>query len=186
VPRPEPVPFIDPNFSFLSRKKDMAWYCCKTQSGYENHTVSDLRSWSFYLDLQDKFGETLIPVENSKKVFLGYLFIEMIMTLETFWLVKSLPKVQEFGSDDCCAPRSIPSCEIEKLIENMIFGSSQSVAQKKKFFEGQVFYVLLGPFAGFSGKVAHVDGNKITLNIMIFGRNTHSQFSIDQVSKDPP
>jgi transcriptional antiterminator NusG len=145
--------------------------------------------------LQEFFSRIEIPAEevidvrkgkkrvSSRKFFPGYILVEMEMTDETQYLVKSTSKVTGFlGGINI--PTPVMESEIELLLEQ-IEGKSTRLRHRVGFSEGEVVRVVEGPFYNFTGIVDEVDSERGKLKVMvsIFGRNTPLEVELSQVEK---
>jgi len=148
------------------------------------------------MGLEDKFGEILVPTEevvemkegqkrrSERKLFPGYVFLQMEMDDETWHLVKDVPKVLGFigGSSDQPAP--ITDAEADSMLQRVREGADKP--RPKVLFEpGEVVRVIDGPFNDFSGVVESVnyEKNKLQVAVQILGRSTPVELDFGQVEK---
>ena len=171
------------------------WYVLHTQTGYEDKVKLNLESRLADSALKEAVAQIMIPTErvseikdgkkriSSRKFFPGYIFIEMDLTDEIWYFVKSTPGVSGFiGS----GMKPIPLHENE--IQNIL---KQAEERKEKptprvvFEAGESVRVIEGPFTNFNGTVEEVNPNKGKLKIMvsIFGRLTPVELEYWQVEK---
>jgi transcriptional antiterminator NusG len=147
-------------------------------------------------DLQEAFGRILVPseevveVKNGKKsiterrIYPGYVLVEMALTDETWHLVKSTPRVTGFLGGSGNRPAPISEREVEKILSQMEEGVEKP--RHKVLFEvGELVRVKDGPFADFNGNVEEVnyEKNKVRVTVTIFGRATPVELDFDQVEK---
>ncbi|MEM7252200.1 MAG: transcription termination/antitermination protein NusG [Pseudomonadota bacterium] len=175
----------------------MRWYVVHAYSGFENQVMRLLKERIDRADLQEKFGEILVPTEevvemrsgqrrkSDRKFFPGYVLVQMEMDDETWHLVKSVPKVMGFigGSSDQPAP--ITDAEADAILQRVQEGSEKP--RPKVLFEpGEVVRVIDGPFNDFNGVVEEVNYEKSRLRVavLIFGRSTPVELEFGQVEKD--
>jgi transcriptional antiterminator NusG len=171
------------------------WYVVHTYSGFENKVKANIEERIGSLGMKDNFGQILIPTENVvelkegkkkvavKKVFPGYILVEMEMSDETWTLVKNIPKVTGFVGGS-----STPSPLTEKEVESIIQQMDASVAAPRsrvQFSRGDAVRIVAEPFLGFNGVVDDVDPDhgKVKVLVSIFGRATPVELDFLQVEK---
>jgi transcriptional antiterminator NusG len=174
----------------------MNWYVVHAYSGFEAKVKASLEEHVQLANLEEKFGEILIPTEevveirsgskrrSERKFFPGYVLVEMEMTDETWHLVKDVPKVMGFigGTKDKPAP-------ISKKEAQTIIGAIKEGVEKPKpkvlYQPGEVVRVTEGPFNDFNGVVEEVDydRNRLKVAVLIFGRSTPVELEFGQVEK---
>lgn len=173
----------------------MQWFVVSVRTGCEDKVVRDLREQIDKHHLNALFGELLVPVrevmeikagkrvKSEKKFFPGYIIIQMTMTDESFSLVKLTPNVAMFiGQKN--KPVAITEEEARRLIRQAEEGSV--LAEDLVYEVGQEVKVIDGPFANFNGIVSEVDllKQKMTVNILVFGRETSVDLEFSQVEKN--
>ena len=174
----------------------MAWYVVHTYSGYENKAKLALEDAIRRYALEHKFGEILVPTEkvvevkdgkkktNTRKVFPGYIFVQMEINTETWHVVKTTPKITGFigGSRN---PPPITEEEIKRIIGEPIDGGDggDEVTVTISFKRGDEVDIIDGPFASMKGKVEEVNQARGKLRVMvsIFGRPTAVELDFTQV-----
>ncbi|MBT7261475.1 MAG: transcription termination/antitermination protein NusG [Desulfobacula sp.] len=173
----------------------LKWYIIHVYSGHE-HKVKAALEEKFQTSVNpEKFGEVLIPTENtvelvdgkkkeaSRKFYPGYILVKMHLDNETWHIVSSTAKVTGFlGGKNKPAPLS--DKEAEGIIERM--QEKQTKPQSKYYFEtGDEVKVVDGPFSNFNGIVEEVspDKEKIKVLVSIFGRATPVELNFIQVTK---
>lgn len=173
-----------------------SWYVVHAYSGFEAKVKTSLEEHIQLANLQDKFGEIMIPTEevveikdgakrrSERKFFPGYVLVEMEMTDETWHMVKDVPKVMGFigGTKDKPAPIS------EKEAQAIIGAVKEGVEKPKPkvlYQPGEVVRVTEGPFNDFNGVVEEVDydRNRLKVAVLIFGRSTPVELEFGQVEK---
>lgn len=171
------------------------WYVVHTYSGFEKKVEANLRERIAALGLQDKFGEILIPTENvvelkdgkkrvaTKKVFPGYIMIEMEMCDETWNLVKNIPKVTGFVGGGG-VPTPLSEKEVE-AIKAQMEATATTPRSRVQFSRGDTVRIIVEPFLGFNGVVDEVDldHGKVKVLVSIFGRATPVELDFLQVEK---
>ena len=165
------------------------WYVVHTYSGYENKVKTDLEKTIKNRELEEYFFDIIVPMEeqieikdgkrktNLKKVFPGYVLIKMIVTEETWYIVRNNRGVTGFvgsGTDP------IPLTEEE--IRNMWFDLSELNVDYEL---NEQVEVMNGPFEGFVWTVQEInkEKNKVKVLVSMFGRETPVELEFSQVKK---
>jgi transcriptional antiterminator NusG len=170
------------------------YYVVVTYSGYENKVKKSLEERIVSEELEQYFGDILIPTETveevvrgkkrvgERKFFPGYIFVEMEVNEETWHLVKDTPKVTNFIGNQ--KPTPVPPQEIDKIVNQIQEGASKPT-QIIRFEEGDEVRVIDGAFSGFSGTVDLVksEKQKVFVLVSIFGRATPVELEFTQVEK---
>ncbi len=169
------------------------WYVLHTYSGYEENVARNLRQRIESMDMEDKIYNVLIPTENririkngkrkimTEKIFPGYVLVEMLVTDDSWYVVRNTPNVTGFiGSGT--TPTPIAEAEVRALLERM------GVAEPKYKIDVEVnsaVRITDGPFKEFEGKVAEVDEGrgKVKVLVSMFGRETPVELDFLQVKK---
>ena len=165
------------------------WYVIHTYSGYENKVKTDLEKMVKNRELEDFFFEIVVPMEeqieikegkrkaNLKKVFPGYVLIKMIVTDETWYIVRNTRGVTGFVGS---GTNPIPLTEEE--IRNMGF---EEVEIKVDYEVKDQVKVINGPLEGFIGVVEEINKEKGKVKVLIsmFGRETPAELEFSQVQK---
>jgi len=170
------------------------WYVIQVYTGFEDVVKKDLEKRIEEEDLQDLFGEILIPTGEmarnffgegeikKEKIFPGYLLVQMEMKGGAYQLVSSVPRVSRFlGGEN---PVSLSEKEVKRIF-SQISGEVALAAEKAPFSVGSEVHITSGPFAGFVGIVDKIDEERERLTVMvsIFGRLTPVELGFDQVKK---
>ncbi len=165
------------------------WYVVHTYSGYENKVKTDLEKTVKNRELQDYFFDIVVPMEeqieikngktktNIKKVFPGYVLVKMIVTEESWYIVRNTRGVTGFvgsGTDP------IPLTDEE--IRSMGF---EDVPVTVDYEVGESVKVLAGPLEGFIGVVQEINKEKGKVKVLVsmFGRETPVELEFSQVQK---
>ena len=170
------------------------WYIVHTYSGHENKAKLTLLERVRNANLNDYFGDVLVPTESvmevvkgqrrttTRKFFPGYMFVQMVLNDQTFHLVKNTPKITGFLGG--MKPTPVPEREITGVQTNMNEGKAKPKA-RVVFEVGDSVRVVDGPFANFSAKVEEVkaDKQKIKVSLSMFGRTTSVELDFAQVEK---
>lgn len=172
-----------------------AWYVVHTYSGYENKAKLALEDAIRRSGLDARFGEVLVPTEKvvevkdgkkkttTRKVFPGYMFVNMEIDNETWHLVRSTPKVTGFigGGRN---PPPVSDDEVAR-ITNQMTEDEEKPKPVVNYERGEEVRIIDGPFASMSGKVDEVNAGRAKLRVMvsIFGRTTPVELDFTQVEK---
>jgi len=174
----------------------MRWYVVHAYSQYENAVKRSLEDHIKRANLQDLFGQILVPTEEvveirdgqrrttERKFFPGYVLVQMEMTDETWHMVKNVPKVLGFigGTNEKPAPLSDREAA---AIMNRVEESVEKPKPKTLYEPGEAVRVTDGPFTDFNGVVEEVnyDKNRLRVAVIIFGRSTPVELEFAQVEK---
>ncbi len=179
----------------MSSEAQLKWYAVQTYSGFEGRARDSLRQRMQQHNLEDHFGEVLIPSETTtdttsagkqrvrQKVSLpGYLFLEMKMTEKAWHLVKDTARVIGFIGNQ--HPREVPMAEIDSMRRGIVEGAVKP-KPRLSFANGEEVRVLDGAFANFTGTVdeVNVDKQKLKVIVSIFGRPTSVELDFATVEK---
>jgi len=170
-----------------------AWYAVHTYSGHENKVKTNIERRAESLGLKDRIARILVPVEEEtrsrngkrqtikRKVFPGYVLIEMDLNDQTWYLVKNTIGVTGFVSSGN-KPVPLQDKEVREIIEALESDTRKVTPQWQK---GEVVRVVAGPFAEFNGTIEDVnaDKEKVRVLISIFGRDTPVELEFTQVEK---
>lgn len=169
------------------------WYVLHTYSGYEENVKRNLEQRIESFDMQEKIFHVLVPKEKKikikaskrvtveDKIFPGYVLVEMIVTDDSWYVVRNTPNVTGFiGSGT--TPTPIDQKEMEDLQKRM------GVDQPSHTIDVEVdepVRIIDGPFKNFEGKVSAVDESrgKVKVLVSMFGRETPVELDALQVKK---
>ncbi|MBN2675483.1 MAG: transcription termination/antitermination protein NusG [Alphaproteobacteria bacterium] len=172
----------------------MQWFVVNVHTGCEDKVARGLREQIDKRRLNALFGEILVPtrevteiksgkrVKSEKKFFPGYIVVQMMMTNETFSLVRLMPQVVMFlGQKN--KPIAVSEDEARRLQKQVEEGGV--ISEIQEYDIGQDVHVIDGPFANFNGAVSEVDNlkQKMTVTILVFGRETSVELDFSQVEK---
>ncbi|MFH1292415.1 MAG: transcription termination/antitermination protein NusG [bacterium] len=169
------------------------WYVLHTYSGYEENVRHNLEQRVESFDMQDKiFGVTVpkekkIKIKNGKrtvveeKIFPGYVLVEMIVTDDSWYVVRNTPNVTGFVGSGT-TPTPIDQKEVDNLIKRM---KAEDPQHKIDLEIGDSVNITDGPFKNFEGKISAVDQDrgKVKVLITMFGRETPAELDVMQVKK---
>ena len=169
------------------------WYAVHTYSGHENKVMTNILRRAESMNLQEKVFRILVPTESEtrtrgtkktevkRKVFPGYVLIDMVLDDSTWYLIKSTTGVTGFVSSGN-KPVPLQQKEVAVLLE-----AAQAIAPIPviKFERGEIVRVISGPFTEFTGKIEEVNAEKEKLKVLIsiFGRDTPVELDFQQVDK---
>ena len=169
------------------------WYAVHTYSGHENKVKTNIERRAESMNLKDKIFRILVPTDTEvrnragkktevkRKVFPGYVLIDMVLDDATWYLVKSTTGVTGFVSSGN-KPVPLQRGEVQAILDTV-----EGVAPRPKatWEKGQVVRVIAGPFADFSGKIEDVNEQREKLRVLIsiFGRDTPVELDFNQVEK---
>ncbi len=172
------------------------WYVVNTYSGHESKVKEKLEMRINSMNMQDNIFRVIIPEqkevevkdgvtkEKVKKMFPGYVLIEMIMSDEAWYVVRNTPGVTGFigSSGKGAKPVPLSPLEIDTILSNM--GMSR-LDVNDELKEGEKVKVIDGPFKNMYGKIQSVDlkNNTITVLIDLFGQETPVDVTLSQVEK---
>ena len=172
------------------------WYVVHAYSGMEKAVERNLRERIDRAGMQDKFGRILVPTEEvvemkngqrkttERRLFPGYVFVEMVMDDDTWHLVKHTNKVTGFVGGAKNRPAPISEDEVQKIVSQMQEGTDKP-RHKVEFMVGEMVRVKEGPFTDFNGSVEDVNYEKsrVRVSVMIFGRSTPVELEFSQIEK---
>ncbi len=170
-----------------------AWYAISTYSGYEDKVADSIKQRVDGIEMKGKIFDALVPKEKQidikngkrkvvdRKIFQGYVLVEMKLSDETWYIVRNTPGVTGFIGTGT-QPTPVSQKEIEKIkkrmgVENPKFSVSYAI--------DEVVSITDGPFKGFDGTIAEIDSTKGKLKVMVsmFGRETPVELDALQVKK---
>lgn len=169
------------------------WYVLHTYSGYEDAVSESLKQRISSLDMQDKIFDVMVPKENQieikngkrktveKKMFPGYVLVNMNVTEDSWYVVRNTPNVTGFiGSGTVPVP--IAESELKGIFKRM---EIEEPKYKIDLAVGDLVNIKDGPFKNYDGSVSEVDEEKgkIKVLVSIFGRETPVELDFLQVKK---
>jgi transcription termination/antitermination protein NusG len=172
------------------------WYIVHAYSGMEKAVERNLRERIDRAGMEDRFGRILVPTEevvelkNGKKtvterrIYPGYVLVEMDMADDTWHLVKHTNKVTGFIGGARNRPAPISDAEVAKIVNQMQEGADKP-KPKVEWTVGELVRVKEGPFTDFNGAVEDVnyEKSKVKVTVTIFGRATGVELDFGQVEK---
>ena len=170
--------------------EEARWYVAHTFSGYENKVASDLRTKVENRNLSDLIQEIVVPTETvvevkangekkqtERKIFPSYVLIKMVMTDETWYVVRNTR-----GCAGFVGPEGKPVPLTEEEVKNL---GVEKVSVEVVYNIGDIVNVIDGPLEGYSGTVEAIDipNNSVKVSVSMFGRETTVDFELDQLEK---
>ncbi len=179
--------------------KDVRWYIIHTYSGQEERVQKNLNQRILSLDMQDKIHQVVVPTEEEivlkdgkrrperKKIFPGYILVQMSMDDESWYVVRNTPGVSGFvSSEDETEKRPKPVAledeEVDAILKQIDSGPPKVTVG---FQRGETVRIMAGPFADFVGSVAEIDAGKGKIRVLVsfFGRETPVELDFLQVER---
>lgn len=170
-----------------------AWYAISTYAGYEDKVADSIRQRIDSIDLADKIFDAIVPKEKQieikngkrkvvdRKIFQGYVLVEMKLSDETWYIIRNTPGVTGFVGTGT-QPSPVSEKEITKIKKRM---GVEDPKYTVNYAIGEVVSITDGPFKGFEGTVSEIDPAKGKLKVMVsmFGRDTSVELDALQVKK---
>ena len=172
------------------------WYVVNTYSGHESKVKEKLEMRTESMGFQDYIFRVIIPEETvkettkdgsikekQKKMFPGYILVEMIMTDEAWYIVRNTPGVTGFigSSGKGAKPTPLKPQEIDKILANM---GMTRMDVDKELTVGTKVTIIDGPFNGMDGTISNLDieNSRLTVLVDLFGQETPVEVELFQVS----
>lgn len=190
------VEMIAAEFSATPVNPDLRWYIVHAYSGMEKAVERNITERILQSGMQQKFARILVPTEEvveikngqrkttERRLFPGYVFVEMVMDDESWHLVKHTNKVTGFVGGAKNRPAPISEAEVQKIVSQMQEGTDKP-RHKVEFLVGEFVRVKEGPFTDFNGSVEEVnyEKSKVRVSVTIFGRATPVELEFSQIEK---
>jgi transcriptional antiterminator NusG len=172
---------------------DRAWFVVHCYSGYENKVRHNLEQRIETMGMKNKIFDVVVPTEEEievkdgkrrtveRRVFPGYILVQMIMNEDSWYVVRNTPGVTGFvgmGND----PTPLRPEEVSQIVKRM---EADAPRIKVAYAEGQKVRIIDGPFNDFIGTVADIDMERAKVRVMVsfFGRETPVELDFLQVDK---
>jgi len=172
------------------------WYVVHTYSGYENKVKANLEKRVESMAMQDKIFRVVVPEEEEtdfkngkkkvvkRKVFPGYVLVEIVMTDDSWYVVRNTPGVTGFvgSAGSGSKPTPLMPDEVNMILKRM------GLEQRRvdiNFEQGEMVQVKEGPFANFTGSIEEIDKDKSKVKVLVnmFGRDTPVELDFTQIEK---
>lgn len=175
----------------------MKWFAVQAFSGMEKSVKVALEERIARSVVQSQFGDILVPTEEviemkagvkkitERRLYPGYVMVQMEMTDDSWHLVKSTPRVTGFIGGSAQKPTPIRDTEVDIILQR-IDDSKSNPVQKLTFEKGEMVRVIDGPFKDFSGAVQDInyEKSKLRVEVVIFGRSTPVELDFSQIEKE--
>ena len=181
--------------NIVEKETTMKWYVIRSQVNRERSIAERLTSEGNTGDLMGKLGRVIVPIENSfylkngKKVkrekvkFPGYIFIETNAVGELKYFLKGMNGAQGFLTNRAGDILPLTQIEVERMI-----GEQQRVKEEveveAQYIVGEDVKILDGPFSTFNGKVQSIKGDKVKVEVSVFGRISLIELNVIQIDKN--
>ena len=178
----------------IETKPTAHWFAVHTYSGYEDAVARYLEQRVESLAMQDRIMDVIVPkekkikIKNGKrrsveeKIYPGYVLVKMIMTEDTWYVVRNTPRVTRFVGAETTKPESLSESEVEMIMSRM---NQDETSFKIDLKEGELVKIIDGPFKDYEGKVSEIDEDKgkVKVLVQVFGRDTAVELDSLQVQK---
>ncbi|MFQ5933874.1 MAG: transcription termination/antitermination protein NusG [Dehalococcoidia bacterium] len=176
-------------------KVERRWYVVHTYAGYEDRVKKNLDHRVDSMDASDEIFEVLVPTEEEldiregqrrtveKKVFPGYILVDMKLTDNSWHVVRNTPGVTGFvTSGDPPKPVPLDDAEVKRIVKQM---EVEAPRVKVGYDKGQRIRIIDGPFTDFIGVVDELYSEKGKVKVMVsfFGRDTGVELDFLQIEK---
>lgn len=170
------------------------WYAVHTYAGYEEAVARYLKQRVDSLSMNDKIFNIVVPKEtkikvkngrrttSEEKIYPGYVLVEMLLTEDSWYVVRNTPRVTGFVGSDNTTPTPLSKEEVEALLKE---GGKSEDKFNVDFAAGDLVKIIDGPFKDYDGKISEVDQEKGRVKVMVpvFGRDTALELDSLQVKK---
>jgi transcriptional antiterminator NusG len=178
-----------------SDKDSRRWYAVHTYSGYEDAVARYLKQRVESLGMNDKIFEIVVPkekkikIKNGKrkiieeKIYPGYVLVDMMMSEDSWYVVRNTPRVMGFVGPDSTKPTPLSRDEIDHLMSKM--EKDKEAKFIVDYSVGDLIKIVDGPFKDYEGKITEVDEEhgRIKVTAPVFGRETIIEIDSLQVQK---
>jgi transcriptional antiterminator NusG len=175
------------------RPEGVAWFVVHSYSGYENKVKKNLEHRIESMGMQDQIFQVVVPTEEEvelrdgqrrtteRRVFPGYILVEMVMNDDTWYAVRNTPGVTDFVRSGA-KPIPLRQEEVDKILKRM---EAEAPTIKVSFSEGQKVRIVDGPFEDFMGTVDDIDADRARVRVLVnmFGRETPVEVDFLQVER---
>jgi transcriptional antiterminator NusG len=176
--------------------EEKKWYVVNTYSGHENKVKEKLEMRAESMGLQDYIFRVIVPEqtvveekdgvtkEKVKKMFPGYILVEMVMSDEAWFVVRNTPGVTGFigSSGKGAKPTPLQPYEVETILNNMGISRIDAPNELK---EGDKIKIIDGPFVGMTGTIESIDLENKIVNALVdlFGQETSIEVELKQIDR---
>jgi transcriptional antiterminator NusG len=170
------------------------WYAVRTHVGYEHRVKAALQKKVHEHGKEALFGEMVVPTEKvidlvrgkkqtvERRLFPGYLFVEMVFNQETWHVAHAIPKVVGFVGEADTAPTPIPIEKIQEVLKQVEAGMA-APRPRQLFIVGERVKIVEGPLRDFTGTIESVkpERSRVRVAVSVFGRPTPVELDFLQV-----
>lgn len=170
---------------------DKHWYVIHTYSGYENKVTANLERKVHSLGMEDQIFRVLVPMENEveykdgkkkvtkKKVFPGYVLVEMIMNDRSWYVVRNTPGITGFVGSGT-KPTALTDAEVKQILKSM---GEEDSRTKINVEVNQNVRITEGAFEGWTAMVSEINEERSKLKVLVnmFGRETPVELDFTQI-----
>lgn len=170
------------------------WFAVHTYSGYEDAVARYLKQRVDSLGVNDRIFTVMVPktkkvkikngkrAETEEKIYPGYVLVEMVMSPDTWYIVRNTPRVTGFVGADSTTPTPLSKEEVDALLMKM---GGEETGFKVDYRIGELVKIVDGPFKDSDGKIAEIDEAKGRVKVLvpIFGRDTAVEIDALQIQK---
>jgi transcriptional antiterminator NusG len=169
------------------------WYAIHTYAGYENAVARNLKQRIDSLNMNNSIFNVVVPiekkikikgnkrVEEEEKIYPGYILVDMVVTDESWFVVRNTPRVTGFVGAGVY-PVPLTEKEVEFFLGTM---GNNTVTHAVEFSTGETVKIVDGPFKDLEGKISEIDSEKGKARVMVlmFGRETSVELDLLQIRK---
>lgn len=185
------------NTTSEENKTTKAWYIVHARASCENKVARSLRERIEFMGLSHMFGDIIVPTQDlleirkgekrkvSRKVFPGYILVNMEMNDETWYLVNKTPNVLRFLGGKGDKPVPLNAKEAQEILQ-ALQENADKPRPKVLFSPGEKVRITTGPFVDFTGTIKEVDyekKNRLRVSVFVFGQDTTVDVEFFQVEK---
>ncbi len=175
-------------------KRERGWYAVHTYAGYEKAVERNLRQRIESLGVKDLIFDVLVPtekvikiqkgkrVEVDEKIYPGYVLVDMIVTEDSWFIIRNTPRVTGFIGAGGTDPVPLKQSEIDAIFNRM---KTSRINESSEYEINETVKIIDGPFSDFEGKVNSIDTErgKVKLLVSMFGRETPVELDFIQIKK---
>lgn len=176
-----------------TQPKERQWYAIHTYSGYEDRVAENIRQRIESMDMADKIFDVIVPTEKQieirhgkrktvdKKIFPGYVMVNMIVTDDSWFVVRNTPNVTGFIGTGT-TPTPMGEDEVQTIKQRM---GVEEPTYEVDLEKGETVNIVDGPFKDMDGQIDEVDKakGKVKVLVNVFGRETPLEMDFLQVRK---
>lgn len=176
-------------------KSQRAWYAVHTYSGYEDAVERYLKQRVETLSMNDKIFNVIVPkekkikIKNGKrktveeKIYPGYVLVDMILSEDSWYVVRNTPRVMGFVGPDSTKPTPLSKDEVDYLLSKT--NEDTDAKFKVEYSIDDLVKIVDGPFRDYEGKIVEVDEEhgRVKVSVPVFGRETMIEIDSLQIQK---